>query len=289
MKPPPLEYVRAESIEHALTLLAESGDDAKLLAGGQSLVPMLNLRLARPDILIDIDHLDANTIAVTGDVLELGFLVRHKQLETDATVRQAAPLIARCAHEIGHPAIRARGTVGGSISHADPSAELALTSVALDAEFVLASDDGERAVPATEFFTGPFMTELKPTELLRTVRIPAHRPGNYYGFKEIAERVGDFAMAAAACRLAVTDGAIDGVAIAVAGAGSTPQRLTPAEDQLRGARLADVDVAEVAAAATADIDVTDEVQVPAQFRRDLLRQLVADVLSEAASAGRETA
>lgn len=288
MKPPPLEYVRAESVEHALTVLAESGDDAKLLAGGQSLVPMLNLRLARPDVLVDIDHLDDGAIARNGDTLELGFLVRHRQLESDATVLEAAPLIARAAREIGHPAIRVRGTVGGSISHADPSAELALMSVTLDAEFVLASQDGERVVPATEFFTGPFMTDLESTELLRLVRVPVHRAGNYYGFKEIAERVGDFAMAAAACRLTIADGTIAEASVAVAGAGSTPQRLREIEQQLAGTRLSELDVVEAAASATAGIDASEDIQVPAKFRRDLLRQLVADVLAEASADAKET-
>jgi carbon-monoxide dehydrogenase medium subunit len=282
MKPPPLEYVRAESVEHVLAVLAESGDDAKLLAGGQSLVPMLNLRLARPELLVDIDHLDNGDIKLIGDTLELGFLVRHRQLDTDPTVRAAAPLLARCAREIGHAAIRARGTIGGSICHADPCAELALTSVTVDAELVLASQDGERVVRATDFFSGPFMTELRPGEMLRLVRVPANRSDDHWGFREIAERTGDFAVAAAACRLTITDGVIAAASIAVAGAGSTSRRLTDAEADLRGVNLDEADFAEVAATATAHLDAAEDIQVPADFRRDLLRQLVADVLTEAA-------
>lgn len=287
MKPPPLEYVRAESVDHALAILAESADDAKLLAGGQSLVPMLNLRLARPAILVDIDHLDGGTITLNEDKLELGFLVRHRQLEFDTTVKEAAPMMARAAREIGHPAIRVRGTIGGSLSHADPSAELALVSVTLDAEFVLASQDGERVVPATEFFVGPFMTVLESVELLRLVRVPAHRPRTYYGFKEIAERAGDFAIAAAACRLTVTDGVIGEASVAVTGAGSIPQRLGEIEQQLAGTSLTDLDVTEAASAATADIDAGDDIWVTTQFRRALLRQLVADVLGEACGHAKE--
>jgi carbon-monoxide dehydrogenase medium subunit len=273
--------VRAETVEHALDLLAEGGDEVKLLAGGQSFIPMLNLRLARPTVVVDIDHLDLAHVSTGDGGLELGCLVRHRTLEHDQVIREQAPLLARCAREIGHVAIRNRGTIGGSICHADPTAELGLAALTLRAEFVLWSRSGHRSVSADDFFVGPFMTAARPDELLSTVRIPSRRAGMRTGFQEFAERSGDFALAAAACRLVDEGSTAAEVRIAIAGAGSAPQRLPSAEAALEGARLAEIDPDRVADAGMDDLELYDDGRISAEYRRHLLREQVRSALAAA--------
>jgi carbon-monoxide dehydrogenase medium subunit/6-hydroxypseudooxynicotine dehydrogenase subunit alpha len=275
VKAPPFAYARAESLEEALALLAEVGDDAKLLAGGQSLVPLLAYRVVRPSHLVDIGGVGGLDGIVAGeDLLELGALVRHARLER-AELPGAWRLLAEAAGHIGHFPIRTRGTLGGSLAHADPSAELPVAVLALDGRIVAESARGERELEASEFFAGPFTTALAPDEAVAAVRIPAP-PGRSAGaFAEFAVRAGDFALAAAAAAVAVDDaGRVAWARIALGAVDATPVRAPDAERALMGAELGDDAIGAAAAAAGAGCDPF----VDAAYRRELVAVLVRDAL-----------
>lgn len=278
MKPSVLDYVRVSSVDHALATLAEHGDDGKLLAGGQSLVPMLNLRLASPSVLVDIGALNLRGIHTEPDALRLGALVTHRQLETRRSIRAAVPLLADAARHIGHTAIRQRGTIGGSLAHADPTAELALVAVALDAEVVITGLSGARTVSAGEFFLGAFTTVVEPGEMVTEVRVPVQKPDTMWGFHELSRRSGDFALAAAACVLPVDDGPAR-ARVVVAGATPTPLRLPLMEREWAnvGPEAETVGLARqaVAEAAGGDRDWSEH-------RWQVLSVVVADALADAA-------
>jgi carbon-monoxide dehydrogenase medium subunit len=219
------EYVRAEGTDHALALLTEHGDEAKPVAGGQSLVPLLNLRLARPSVIVDVNDLPLDQVETVAGTLRTGALVRHRTLCLDPAIGAANPLLARAATFIGHTAIRNRGTVGGSIAHADPSAELSLVAVVCAADISVSSAAGSRSIAARDFFRGPFTTDLEPEEAVIGISWPALDPSARWGFAEIAERTGDFADAAAA--VLVRGGTAE---VAVAGVPGSPV-LLPAAGQ----------------------------------------------------------
>src|SRR5262249_29522478 len=192
IKPPPFLYCRPSSVQEVLALLAEHGDEAKLLAGGQSLVPLLNLRLARPYVVIDLAAVDGLArIEQVGGLLVLGPMTRQRAMETSTALAAACPLLVEAIGHIGHVQIRNRGTVGGSLAHADRAAELPAVAVALDAEMVVRSTKGERVVPAEEFFDGSFTTTLQADELLTEIRMPVTE-GCGTAFTELARRTGDF-------------------------------------------------------------------------------------------------
>jgi len=226
VKPPPFRYHRPESLEETLELLREHGDEAKVLAGGQSLVPLLNMRLARPAVVVDLnrvgglDHIDAN-----GDV-RIGALVRQRQLE-----RSSLPLVAEAMPHVGHLVTRNRGTVGGSIAHADAAAELPLCLSVLGGTVVVRSAAGERRIPAEEFFVTHLTTRLAPDELVVETVWPSPGPGWVFAFEELAQRRGDFALSMAACALRVEDGR---VAEARVGVGSVVDRPTLLDTELVG-------------------------------------------------------
>lgn len=228
MKPPTFDYLRAQGVDHALDLLEEHGDEAKVVAGGQSLVPLLNLRLARPGVLVDVNDLvELDTVERSGDELRTGALVRHRRLCADPVVSAASPMLSTAARFIGHAAIRNRGTLGGSIAHADPSAELPLVAVACGATISVRSAAGQREVPAEEFFQGPFMTTLEPEEIVSGVRWPAFGPLDSWGYAQVAERSGDFAEAAAGVTLLG-----DRLRVVIAGLPGSPLRLPGVETWL---------------------------------------------------------
>jgi CO/xanthine dehydrogenase FAD-binding subunit len=280
MKPPVLEYERARSVEHALTLLAELGDEAKLLAGGQSLVPMLNLRLARPSVLIDISRLGVNHVEASDGQVRLGALLRHRDLEYDARIAELVPLLARCAKHIGHPAIRNRGTLGGSISHADATAELCLAALTLDASLVLSSRDrGNRQVRAADFFLGPFMTTIEPDEMLTEVVLPAPNGARRrVHFEEVTERAGDFATAAIAGAYTEDRDRFSDVRVAVVGIAPTPVRLPAVEAAVNGQTVGQVDLQVVDDAIRTDAGDLGVDQVEKQYELALARGLVRDFL-----------
>lgn len=280
MKPPPFAYSKATSLEEALALIAEAGDDAKFIAGGQSLMPLLAYRLARPTHLVDIGCLRGlDHIRPDGAGLAIGALVRHAQLEQSAGLVGPWRAIREAASLIGHYPIRVRGTFGGSIAHADPSAELPVVSMALEGGFVLRSAAGVRQVSAADFFAGPFMTVIEPTEALVEIRFPAPPPTLRSCFEEFTERSGDFALASAAVALTTgEDGAARHVRIALGSVGPTPQRAHEAESALEGAGLTDEAIAEAARLAADGCDPAEAPHVGSQFRRELVAVLVTRAL-----------
>jgi carbon-monoxide dehydrogenase medium subunit len=226
MKAPAFDYVRPHSVGEAVEVLAAESD-AKVIAGGQSLTPLLALRLARPSVLVDVGRLPLAGVTVHRATLELGALVRHRVLETDAVVAREAPLLALVAPHIGHVAIRNRGTIGGSVAHADPAAELPAALLALDAEVVVQGRDAPRSLRATELFEGYFSTALAPDELVTAVRVPCVREHDRFAFEEWAPRHGEFATAGVAVA-ASFDGAgtCTGVRAAALGVGAVPLELS---------------------------------------------------------------
>ena len=226
-----MAYDRPSSLDEALGLLDRHGDDAKLLAGGQSLIPLLNFRLARPERLIDIGRLDGlSYIRATGESLRIGALTRMAELQRSELVARSCPLLVEAASHVAHQQIRNRGTVGGSVAHADPAAEVPAALLALDASFAAQSSRGERTIAASEFFHGVYTTALAPDEVLTEIAVPLD--GGASAFEEFARRSGDFALGAVACHIAAAG---TGVRLAAIGLTGRPVRLAAAEAELGGA------------------------------------------------------
>jgi CO/xanthine dehydrogenase FAD-binding subunit len=276
VKPAPVAYARATSLTHALNLLADAGEDAKLLAGGQSLMPLMNFRLARPTHLIDINHVPGQEgIRLTRGTLHIGALTRHADLERAPELTGPWQAVREAAANIGHHPIRVRGTFGGSIAHADPSAELPVAALALEARFHLRSATRERTVPAADFFTGPFTTALEPDEMVVRAEFPAPPKGLRSAFEEFAVHSGDFALACAAVALALDDhGRAHDVRIALGGVGPTPLRAHAAESMLTGSVLTEQAVVAVARGCARECHPADR----PEYRRDLIQVVVASAL-----------
>lgn len=280
MKPAPFAYAVAGSLDEALALLGEAGEDAKLLAGGQSLLPLLAYRLARPSHVIDIGQVPGlDALDVRDDRLHVGALVRHATLEKTHLNGQWQAL-REAAAVIGHLPIRIRGTFGGSLAHADPAAELAVVAVAFDAEIILRSVRGERAVPAGEFFLAPLTTAAEHDEIVVGARLAAPDGGFRSVFEEFSPRVGDFAYAsvAAGCRVDA-DGSAHDVRIALGSVGPTPLRAVAAEQALSGSELDGGAVAECARMASAACDpAAGDWHADTEYRRALVASLVERAL-----------
>jgi carbon-monoxide dehydrogenase medium subunit len=272
MKPARFRYLRPASLEEALAALAAHGEEAKLIAGGQSLVPMLNFRLLAPSVLIDINRIPGlNTVQETpAGGLGIGALTRHQTLEWSEIVQRRYPVLHDAVKHIGHLAIRNRGTIGGSLSHADPTAELPLMSVLLDATLTLSSAGGSRTVPAREFFVGPLATVLEPNEMLTRVEVPALGAATGWAFEEFARRCGDYAIAAVGVVMSAADGRVREVRIAIAGGGGGPMRATAAEAVLGGRAVDEPCLREVVAAIDGEIEPVGDLQVSAEYRRHLI-------------------
>ncbi len=282
MKPAAFAYHRPDTLDDALALLAEHGDDAKPLAGGQSLVPMMNVRLAQPARLVDLNRLGGLAgIVDDGDALVVGALARHQDVADDERVRERCPMLARAAASIGHYAIRQRGTLGGSLAHADPAAQLPLVAVALGARVDLARRGGVRTLAAGELFVSPMVTALASDELIVRVRFPAAAAHERDGFRLFSRRHGDFAIVAAAVRIAVRDGRIERCRLALGGVGPVPIALDSLADAQRGRTGDRAWAAGVAREAAASIDPPDDARIPAAFRRELVEALLARALGDA--------
>ena len=285
MKPPGFEYVRAQSIDHAVETVSALGDDAKFIAGGQSLVPLMAVRLSWPSHLIDISGVgELSGIALAPDgALTIGASTVQRTAERSAQVAAACPLLPAAISHIGHFPIRNRGTVGGSLAHGDPASELPLCAVALDAELVTRRPGHvRRVVPASEFFLGPLMTDLQPDELVVEVRIPAWPAGAGWGFAEFSRRSGDFAVVAVAAVLRLAgDGTIADGRIAVAGAGPTPLRVPEAEAVLPGRRPGDATFATAGAQVARSLDPQSDSNGSADYRRELSSVLTERALADA--------
>lgn len=281
MRLPPFAYARASTVDEALDLLREGGDEAKLLAGGQSLVPVLAYRLVHPSHIVDIDSVTGlDGIAEKNGELEIGALVRHARLER-AGLDGAHVLIALAARHIGHVPIRTRGTLGGSLAHADPAAELPVAALALEARVVLRSAQGERDVATDRFLLGPFTTAIAPDEMIVALRIPRAAPRSYGGFREFSLRSGDFALASAGVAVVCEEnGAVSRARIVVGAVEPVPKLVNEAEDVLVGARLEPDTIAEAARVAAASCEPVAERNVDAATRRDLVAALVREALTD---------
>jgi aerobic carbon-monoxide dehydrogenase medium subunit len=282
MKPAPFEYHAPDSVDDVVGLLAEHGDDAKPLAGGQSLVPLLALRLTRFDHLVDLNGVaDLQGVRRANGHLEIGAMTRQRAVEQDADATAAVPLLGLAIPHIGHFQIRNRGTIGGSLAHADPASELPAVAAALDAEFVLASKGATRTVGAADFFQGTFMTVIDSGELLTAVRFPVWGTGAGFGFSEFARRGGDFAVVGVAAGVQVSGGSIQRAAIAFSGMGGMPVRAAEAEAGLVGASTGSVDLEAAAQAAVAATDPSDDVHASAANRRRIATHLAEQALRQA--------
>jgi len=283
VKPAPFEYHVARSVTDAVALLGEYGDDAKALAGGQSLVPLLALRLARFPHLVDLNRVEGLAgIGRTDGWLEVGATTRQASVERSAEVAAAVPLLARAGPLIGHFQIRNRGTIGGSIAHADPASELPAVALALGAELAISSPTGSRTVPASEFFVSTWTTCLGPDELLTTVRFPVWPGRHGAAIEEFARRSGDFAITGAACAVVLdaTD-RISRAGIGLFGMGSTPIQASGAEAALTGSLAGDVDPEEIGRIATGDTDPPTDIHAPSAYRRTVGAYMVARALTRA--------
>ena len=236
MKPPIFDYVIAESQEHALEVLREHGDDAKVLAGGQSLVPLMSFRLAKPAVLLDINRLEGlDGIEAADGRIRIGALTRQCELLTQPLVAEHCPLVRAATEFIGHPAIRNRGTVGGSVAHADPAAELPVLRQVFDAQMEVRSAGSQRTISADDFFMGLLMTAMNPDELLTGISFAPPGKGAGWGFHEVARRHGDFALVAAAAVVTLDgQGAVAETAVALGGIADRPLRAGAVEDALKG-------------------------------------------------------
>jgi carbon-monoxide dehydrogenase medium subunit len=270
MKAAAFDYVRAASIGEAVDVLA-AHEGAKVLAGGQSLVPLLNLRLARPSVLVDVNRLgELAYLDRYGGYVEIGALTRLRAVETSEVVRRDVPLLAEALRHVGHVTIRNRGTIGGSLAHADPAAELPAVCVALDAEFVARGPRGERAVAARDFFAGPFRTALEPDELLVRVRVPVLPGDTGNAVEELSRRSKDLALVAVfAAMTPAADGTCEQARIAVAGAGPVPVRAVAAEALLAGREVTAEVIAEAGWAIAAATDPPGDLHAPAEYRREM--------------------
>lgn len=283
MKPPPFAYAAPGTRAEALALLARHGYDAKVLAGGQSLVPALNFRLARPPVLVDINGIPGlDAIAERDGELSFGALVRHTDAERSALVARRCPPLAKAIGHIGHRTIRNRGTIGGSIAHADPAAELPLVMVALGGRVNAASVRGERWIAASDFFTGYLATALEPDELLVEARFPALASGATWGFQEYSRRSGDFALAMACVTLTRSGGKVTACSIGVAGGGPVPVRASGAERALIGTEAGTDACLAAASSAASGLEIDGDIHGSAAYRRSLVETVVRRALWTAA-------
>lgn len=279
MKPVPFEYHRPQSLAETFDLLDRYGDDGRILAGGQSLVPTLNMRLATPRAVIDINRLpDLDVIRLTPEGLVIGALARHEALERSALVREHAPLIAAAMPHVGHAAIRSRGTLGGCLVLADPAAELPACAVAVDGTIRVLSRRGRRELPSAEFFRGVYTTALEPGEIVTELVVPRMAPGWRSGFDELARRHGDFALAGLAARVRVEGNRIADSRLVFFGVGTGPVRARAAEAALLGGRADDTALTTAGRALDGELDPPGDVHGSPALRRHLARVLLARVV-----------
>jgi len=278
--PAPFEYARATSVANALELLAQGGEDARPLAGGHSLLPLMRLRLARPSLLVDIGRLDdLRFISADGDDLVIGALTTHHDLSDSHELSEACPLLVRTARQIGDPQVRHRGTIGGSVAHADPASDLPAALLALDAEIALEGPGGARAVPAADFFQGPFMSALGPGEILTSIRVPgsAGAGGTYLKFQRRAQ---DWAIVGVAALVRRDGGAIAGASIGLTNMGGTPLRATAVEEALVGAEGEDAIASAAAAVREIGLPPGDD-QADPEYRLHLAEVLIRRAVAAA--------
>jgi carbon-monoxide dehydrogenase medium subunit len=282
MKAAPFGYHVPQSTDEAVSMLGQFDGDAKVLAGGQSLVPMLALRLSRPEHLVDINRVEElGEVWREDGTLVVGATTRHVSLLHDPLIAESVPLLAKASPHIGHFQIRNRGTIGGSIAHADSAAELPSVARALDAEIEVRGPAGTRRIPAGEFFVTTFVTTLEPTEMVVAVRFPIWTGQAGFAVAETARRHGDFALAGAVAGVEIADGRISRAAISLIGMGSIPIRAEAAEQALAGAVVDGLDLAEAGELAVADTDPPADVHAGGRYRKKVGATMVGRALAEA--------
>jgi CO/xanthine dehydrogenase FAD-binding subunit len=290
MKPAPFDYIAATSVDMAAAALADGGDDAKIIAGGQSLVPLLNFRLLRPSILIDINRIESLAfISETATGIRVGALTRHYQLETSPVIARHLPVLSCAMTHVAHLAIRNRGTIGGSLAHGDPAAELPMMALLLDAELHIGSVAAARITAARDFFLDALTVDLNAGEIVTEIALPKLPPQTGWGFAEVSRRRGDFALAAAAATLAVAAGAIVEARIALSGIGRTAVRAATAESLLVGHALEPPLVSQAIEAVRAAIEPDTDLHASADYRRHLAGVLTGRALAAAWRRANESA
>jgi carbon-monoxide dehydrogenase medium subunit len=274
MKASAFSYARPTSVANALELLVAHGDKAKVLSGGQSLMPAMNLRLISPELIVDIGEIaELREIAVRGDVLSIGALTRHVDILRSPEIATHAPLLTEAVAHVAHPAIRNRGTIGGSLAHADPASELPACMVALNATIIVRGQTGERRIAAGNFFTGIYETALLPQELLVAVEVPVAQKNSAHFFHEFARRHGDYAIAGLAAQAIVRDGLFTGLRTAFFAVGDRPI-LAKAAERLVSVAITFVVLSEASAALGEELDPQDDQQASASMRRHLAKRLL---------------
>ena len=285
MKPARFEYTAPETLAEAISLLQQrADDDVKILAGGQSLMPLLNMRMARPELLIDLNRIDGlEYIREEDRWLAIGAMTRKRDVEDSALAQRRQPALVAATRLVAHPQIRNRGTVGGSIAHADPAAEYPALAVLLGAELKAVGPDGERRIAAEDFFQGYLTTALEPAEVLTEVRVPVLEPGTGWSFLEVARRHGDFALGGAGVTARLDSaGSFDEVRIVLFGVGAATVRLLDIETWLRGQPPSDALFEEAGARASQGLESPlSDVHASADYRRNLARVLTVRALGEA--------
>lgn len=283
MKAANFDYVRAGSLEQICELLEENGPQSKLIAGGQSLVPMLAMRLTKPALLIDVNDVDElKGITVQGDKLIIGGGTRQYMIEASKQIGEVCPIVQQALHWVGHPQTRNRGTIGGSLVHADPSAELPLASLLLDAEIILRNADGEEAMPISEFFLAPLVTALQPDQCVVRVELPLWTGRVGSSFHEVSPRRGDFAMVSAAAQIQLDEnGRCTRAAIGLGGVDATPIRVEGVEEALNGQVLKAADLRDIARLAADEIEPEGDLHASAEYRLDVACALIERAIADA--------
>jgi carbon-monoxide dehydrogenase medium subunit len=272
--PAAFDYHAPATLDEALALLAERGDDAKVMAGGQSLIPLLKLRFASPALVVDIGRLPGlKGVSSEGGTIRIGTLTRHVDIERGKEIRDLCPILAETAPQISDPLVRNLGTIGGSISHADPSGDWGSVMLALNAAFVVRSSRGERTIAAADFFQGPFTTALAADEVLTEIRIPAasRAAGTYL---KLERKVGDFATVGVAVQVELSNGSIGRAGIGLTSVGSRNLKATAAEDSLRGREPTDQVIADAARLAAEVAEPKDDIRGSAAYKKDMVRVFV---------------
>jgi carbon-monoxide dehydrogenase medium subunit len=282
MKSPEFDYIRARSVDHALSLLASHGDEARILAGGQSLLAALNMRLSEPSLLIDIGAIEAlRGVQVSGAALRIGALTTHTEIENSALVAQHAPLLKLAVGSIAHRAIRNAGTWGGSIANADPAAEWPCCLLALDGTVIARSPRGERRIAAAEFFTGLYTTALADDELLVACDLPLAQRDDWFGFQELARRLGDYAIAGLAMKLRFSGPVVQSARLAWLGLGAKPMRTPQTEALLAGRPLDAATEALVVASLREELDPLADLTNTGATKKHLATVLARRLLTQA--------
>jgi len=282
MKLPSFDYACPANVAEAVALLASHGGDAKPLAGGQSLVPMLAFRLASPALIVDLRKLDElRHIRIAEDGVALGAMVRWKDILEHSTLRRAHPLLVTAVEHVAHYQVRNRGTVGGSIAHADPAAELPGIAVTCEAKIVALGKSGSRVIDAADFFRGPLMTALKPDEIVSEIRFPAWPRQRRFGFREFARRRGDFALAAAAVLFDASGEKFRNVRVGAVGVADAPLRLVAVERLLEDSEIGEAAIAKAEKTAAAAFDPADDIHASGAYRKTLIGVMVERALRDA--------